>query len=92
MTFRTPFFSSFAIAAMALACMSPVQAAPGSAMRDCRPDYQKFCSTVERGDGRAVECLKQHQAELSPACATDMKAMVENAKDRVLSSATSKPQ
>jgi hypothetical protein len=92
MKFRARFFDSFAIAALAIAFMSPVQAAPGSAMRDCRPDYQKFCSTVERGDGRVVECLKQHQAELSPACATDMKAMVDNAKDRVLSSAMSKQQ
>jgi hypothetical protein len=92
MKFRARFVDTVAIAALALAFMSPVQASPMSTMRDCHPDYQKFCSSVERGDGRVVECLKQHQAQLSPACATDMKAMASKVEDRVISKAESKPQ
>ncbi len=92
MKFRARFVDTVAIAALALAFMSPVQASPMSTMRDCHPDYEKFCSSVEHGDGRVVECLKQHQAQLSPACATDMKAMVSKAKDRVISSVIAKQQ
>ncbi|GIL40767.1 cysteine rich repeat-containing protein [Roseiterribacter gracilis] len=34
----------------------------------CTPDAQKFCKDVERGEGRIVKCLRDHAAELSPAC------------------------
>ena len=40
----------------------------GPRSRPCRPDLQKFCADVQPGGGRIVACLKQHEAELSPAC------------------------
>jgi len=38
----------------------------------CEPDMQKFCKDIKPGDGRMVQCLGQHRAELSPACAKDL--------------------
>jgi len=41
-----------------------------AAMRACRADTRKYCKDVKPGEGRIVECLRQHQAELSPDCAS----------------------
>ncbi len=38
-------------------------------MQSCRRDAQKFCPDVKPGAGRVLECLQQHKAELSKACA-----------------------
>jgi hypothetical protein len=40
----------------------------------CKADVQKLCADVQPGEGRIIECLKTHQAELSPQCSTNMKA------------------
>jgi hypothetical protein len=37
-------------------------------VRDCQVDASKLCKDIKRGGGRIVNCLKQHQTELSPAC------------------------
>jgi len=34
----------------------------------CADDIKKFCKDVQRGGGRIVACLEQHQSELSEAC------------------------
>jgi hypothetical protein len=34
----------------------------------CRPDVERLCSGVEKGGGRIQACLKEHEADLSPAC------------------------
>jgi hypothetical protein len=34
----------------------------------CKTDVKKFCKNVKEGDGRLVQCLKEHQAELSSTC------------------------
>ncbi|PIR20983.1 MAG: hypothetical protein COV45_03720 [Deltaproteobacteria bacterium CG11_big_fil_rev_8_21_14_0_20_47_16] len=34
----------------------------------CKPDIQKFCKDVKRGDGRIINCLKDHGSELSDGC------------------------
>lgn len=49
---------------------------PGSGMRRqgpmfaqaCKGDVQKFCTDVQPGGGRVINCLKEHAAELSPGC------------------------
>ena len=38
----------------------------------CRADAQKLCKDVQPGEGRVVECLHAHQAELSKPCAAAM--------------------
>jgi hypothetical protein len=42
------------------------------AMRACHGDVQKLCKDVKPGEGRILECLKQHQAELSQGCAAQV--------------------
>ncbi len=39
----------------------------------CRGDAEKFCKDVKPGEGRIVECLRQHQGELSKECAAQVK-------------------
>ena len=34
----------------------------------CRADAQRLCADVESGGGRKLACLKQHTADLGPAC------------------------
>jgi hypothetical protein len=34
----------------------------------CGGDFQKFCPAVPLGGGRGVACLREHAAELTPAC------------------------
>jgi hypothetical protein len=42
---------------------------PGQApMRACAPDIQKLCKGVQPGGGRIVQCLREHESELSQAC------------------------
>jgi hypothetical protein len=36
--------------------------------KECKPDIERFCKDIKRGQGRIVRCLKQHKAELSPGC------------------------
>lgn len=39
-----------------------------AAMQACRADASSLCSGVERGGGRILACLKQHESELSSGC------------------------
>ena len=41
----------------------------------CRDDAKKFCASVQPGGGRVLGCLKDKQAELSPACQTALPVM-----------------
>lgn len=34
----------------------------------CSADVQNFCSHVEKGRGKVMACLKEHEAQLSEAC------------------------
>ena len=39
----------------------------------CQDDVQKFCPDAKPGGGALRDCLKQHEAELSPACQEHVK-------------------
>ncbi|MBN9559894.1 MAG: hypothetical protein J0H14_04075 [Alphaproteobacteria bacterium] len=60
------------------------QAAPGpGAAREkaeqvreaCGMDYRQHCRGVPPGGGRAISCLAEHEASLSPGCQRAMSAM-----------------
>lgn len=38
----------------------------------CKEDIQKDCKDVKPGGGRILQCLKQHEASLSPSCREEM--------------------
>jgi hypothetical protein len=62
-----------AIALLACACIAPSQAQDkGSMSQSCRSDFTALCPTVKPGGGRIAECLKLHEAELSPSCKSAM--------------------
>lgn len=39
-----------------------------AAMEACKADKEKLCKDVEPGEGRIVDCMKSHKADLSSAC------------------------
>ena len=40
-----------------------------AAARDaCKSDVEKWCKSVSPGEGRILNCLKEHQTELSAEC------------------------
>ena len=45
----------------------------------CRADAEKFCKGVKPGHGNIAQCMKQHEAELSPAC----RERIAEAKEKV---------
>ena len=45
-----------------------------AAARLCRPDIERFCANVKRGEGRILFCLSDHHAELQPDCRTALDA------------------
>jgi len=34
----------------------------------CKDDMKRLCNGAKPGGGRVLQCLKQHEAELSPPC------------------------
>lgn len=38
----------------------------------CTDDMKKLCAGTRRGGGRIIQCMKQHEDELSPACKEQM--------------------
>lgn len=51
---------------------SQARARPAEA---CRGDFREFCGGIRPGGGRAMMCLREHAAELSPACQESLQAL-----------------
>lgn len=54
------------IAFVMIAFLVPATATVAFAKNPCKEDKAKFCK--DAGKGNVTECLKQHSAELAPAC------------------------
>jgi hypothetical protein len=51
----------------------------------CKSDKEKFCGTVEKGKGRIIKCLMDHEGEVSAECKakiSERKAAREERKGR----------
>ena len=68
--------STVVLAAAVLLAASSAAADPGGqgARAACLADYQKLCQGVLPGGGRVLQCLKQHDAQLSPGCKSALTA------------------
>ena len=52
------------------AAQQPSKAQADAVRQSCRADYRSHCSDVPTGGMPALQCLKDHLAELSPPCQT----------------------
>ena len=50
------------------ACNESVDAKAHAIYDACKLDYDKFCANVEPGEGRILQCLGQHEAQMSAEC------------------------
>lgn len=53
----------------------------GNTEKPCKADREKFCKGVKPGEGRIIRCLKEKEAELSPACKTHFEEKANQAKE-----------
>jgi hypothetical protein len=58
-----------------LALCSSAQAKGEKGGSACKADVQKLCKDVQPGEGKILGCLKEHQADLSPQCTAQLKAV-----------------
>jgi hypothetical protein len=64
-----------AIAVTVLALSTGGAMAQTAAEREaCQGDYEKFCSGVQQGGGRIIECLSKHLDQLTPQCKSIVEA------------------
>lgn len=54
----------------------------GSPRQSCKGDIEEFCTDVEFGEGRVMECLREHRDELSTECTTALKSMSQRKTQR----------
>ena len=74
-----------AAANFAFAADQPAGTGPRTA---CKADVASLCSGVQPGGGRIAACLKQNEAQVSPAC----KDALAHARDHKAQSKPSAPQ
>ena len=56
--------------------------APQQRPKPCKPDIEKFCKGVKPGHGAVIQCLREHESELTPACKSQGEAMKQKLKAR----------
>ncbi len=74
--------SALAVAGVSLLLSSPVHAQNhgGGARGACKQDVQSFCSDVQPGGGRIIQCLKSHSDQLSDGCASALEKLRDRKK------------
>jgi hypothetical protein len=66
----------FMVAGAVAALFTTAEAQQGA----CKPDVEKFCKDVQPGEGKMMQCLKQHQSELSAPCQGRIKQVAQQMK------------
>ncbi|HXX53613.1 MAG TPA: cysteine rich repeat-containing protein [Thermodesulfovibrionales bacterium] len=65
-------------------CMVTLMIVSGAFAQEVKPcagDVVKFCGNVSPGEGRIAGCLKQNEAQLSPACKVHLMQVKEALKE-----------
>ncbi len=63
-----PSVISFFVAAMFLGVTSVAQSQEVNKTGPCKDDIEKFCKDVKPGQGRMLECMREHENRLSQSC------------------------
>jgi hypothetical protein len=75
-----------------IVCMASgfsVQAADMLAVQEaCKIDVEAYCADVERGEGRVLNCLKEHRDRVSDACKSAVRSMHEQRQNVAKAPAT----
>ncbi len=71
------------IAALLAAPVMASAAGPGRGPGNgpCAEDAAKFCKEVQPGGGRILNCMKEHENDLSPACKQHIAQVKERVKE-----------
>jgi len=59
---------------------SPAFAGPGG-RGPCADDMAKYCKDVQPGQGRIMNCMKEHENDLSPGCKAKVAEMGKNRRE-----------
>jgi hypothetical protein len=51
-------------------------------MGQCSDDVGKFCAEIRQGRGHLIECLRQHESELSASCRIQLERMQSRGRRR----------
>lgn len=70
-----------AIMIVVVALWTGLGAAQGPGQGPCKDDAAKFCKDVQPGEGRIMQCMKEHENELSPACKERIAEMKKGAQE-----------
>ncbi len=64
-------------------CLGTASWAAGDERATCRAEAHKLCPGVAGGDGRLMQCLKDHESAMSPPCKKRLdEALVQAARNR----------
>ncbi len=66
--------SVLGVALILLSCPHTANA-QGGKLASCRADAKRICPDVTPGGGKLIECLKQHENDVSIGCAKELKAV-----------------
>ena len=64
-----------------LAIPAVIFAAEPSAERPCMDEIEKFCKDVQPGEGGIVQCLRDHDRELSALCRDKVKVVMQRVEE-----------
>jgi len=56
------------IGALAITSATAAEPSKGAAQQACKADVERFCASVQRGDGRIRKCLSENKEQLSTPC------------------------
>lgn len=68
---------------LALLFSCPAFADEAADDQPCREDLKKFCGDVKPGGGAVIQCMREHHAQLSPACQEKIGAAKERRAKRL---------